>query len=87
MGFIRFLVWTFMCIGFGVFAATWEIDGKTPVQHLKVIIKPQTFEGSLEMARRTFAGKKGGPTEQHSPADRDAVNRLLAAARANSALR
>ncbi|ATB27712.1 hypothetical protein [Melittangium boletus] len=32
MGFLKFLVWTGCAVGLGVFLATVEIDGRTPVE-------------------------------------------------------
>ena len=86
MGFIRFTLWTSICIGLGIFAASYEVDGKTPVQHVKQIWNksPHSFEGTVEQAKKSLAShelvthEKSEPTEQHSDADRDAVNRLVA---------
>ena len=71
MGFIRFLIWTSMCIALGVFIGTWEIDGKTPAQHFAVIWKRAP-------AMSVSNPLKKAPTETHSVEDRAAVDRLLA---------
>ena len=77
MGFIRFLLWTSMCIGLGIFVASWEVDGKTPVQHFKQIWKGVPAVPSV--APMVDKVKKlAAPTETHSEQDRDAVNRLVA---------
>jgi len=68
MGFIRFLIWTAMCIGLGVFIGTWEIDGKTPAMHLK-----QMWKGAPPQLKKLAA-----PTETHSDEDREAINRIVA---------
>ena len=73
MGFIRFLLWTSMCIGLGVFAAGYEVDGKTPVQHIQQIWNHSPAKKMLAAHEAAAA-----PTEQHTEADRDAVNRLMA---------
>jgi hypothetical protein len=81
MGFIRFMLWTSLCIGLGVFAASYEVDGKTPVQHIKQIYKqtPHSVEGTIEKAKKSLVTREEtAPTEQHSEADRDAINRLVA---------
>jgi hypothetical protein len=83
MGFIRFLLWTGICIGLGIFAASYEVDGKTPMQHLKAIYQatPHSVEGTLDKAKKAVATARqeaAAPTEQHSEADRDAINRLVA---------
>jgi hypothetical protein len=81
MGFIRFLLWTSLCIGLGIFAASYEVDGKTPVQHVKQIWKqsPHSVEGTIEKAKKSLVShEETGPSEQHSDSDRDAINRLVA---------
>jgi hypothetical protein len=80
MGFIRFLLWTSICIALGFYAGSWEIDGKTPAQHLKAIwqsSEPQV-KGTLEKAKKQLSTREAAPSEQHSEADRDAVNRIVA---------
>lgn len=81
MGFLRFLVWTTMCIGLGLFAAGWEIDGRTPVQHLRQIWKgaPSSVAPVVDKVKHLAAPvTAAAPTETHTDADRDAVNRLVA---------
>jgi hypothetical protein len=80
MGFIRFLLWTSMCIGLGIFVASYEVDGKTPAQHLKQIFKgaPPVAPVVEKMKKQLAAATSTQPTETHSEADRDAVNRLVA---------
>jgi len=68
MGFIRFLLWTSMCIALGIFIASYEVDGKTPAQHFKQIWK------NAAAARQAAAA----PTETHSAADKEAINRIVA---------
>ena len=78
MGFIRFVLWTAMCIGLGIFVASYEVDGKTPAQHIRTIWKGAP-KIDLEKAKKMAASvTKDEPTEQHSESDRDAVNRLVA---------
>ncbi len=67
MAFIRFLLWTSFCIGFGVFLARYEVNGQTPLGHLERL-----------WAKRAIAQ----PSEQHAPEDRAQVNRLIAGRRA-----
>ncbi len=80
MGFIRFIIWTSMCIALGIFVASYEVDGKTPMQHVRAIWKatPHSVEGTIEKAKKQISARDDAPTEQHSDADKDAVNRLLA---------
>lgn len=79
MGFIRFLLWTSMCIGLGIFIGTWEIDGKSPAQHFKQIMKsaPSVPMPSLDQVKK-LASSGAAPTESHSEEDREAINRLVA---------
>jgi hypothetical protein len=75
MGFIRFLLWTSMCIALGIFIGTWEIDGKSPAQHFKTIWKSAPVP---EAVKKKLAAPGAVPTETHSEEDREAVNRLVA---------
>jgi hypothetical protein len=72
MGFIRFLLWTSICVGLGIYAATYQVDGKTPVQHIQQIWNHSPAKKMI------LAHEESAPTEQHSEADRDAINRLVA---------
>lgn len=87
MGFIRFLIWTSMCIGLGVFVASYEVDGRTPVQHLKQIWKSsphsasvaQQVEGTLDKGKKAINSVRDvAPSEQHTDSDKDALNKLVA---------
>ncbi len=70
MGFIRFLLWTSMCIGLGIFIASYEVDGKTPAQHFKEIWK------NAAVAKKAMSS--AGPSETHSVEDRQAIDRIVA---------
>ncbi|MBL8952298.1 MAG: hypothetical protein JNK82_16080 [Myxococcaceae bacterium] len=70
MGFIRFLLWTSMCIGLGIFIASYEVDGKTPAQHFRTIWK------SADFSKKTAA--VSGPSETHTADDKAAVDRIVA---------
>ncbi len=35
MGIIKFIVWTTLCVGAGIFLAGFEFKGRTPLQHLE----------------------------------------------------
>lgn len=73
MGFIRFLIWTSMCIALGIFIASYEVDGKTPAAHFKQIWKGVPVEKVKQLAAPMTA-----PTETHSAEDREAINRIVA---------
>ena len=68
-----------MCIALGIFVASYEVDGRTPAQHFKQIWKgvPKVDPGIVDKAKKLAVPDKA-PTETHSDADRDAVNRIVA---------
>jgi hypothetical protein len=35
MGLLKFLVWTSCAVGLGIFLATGEVDGRTPLDHME----------------------------------------------------
>lgn len=86
MAFIRFLLWTSFCIGFGVFLARYEVNGQTPLGHLERLWTDEpSVEGLKKRVRGAVDEAKGAiaqPSEQHAPEDRAQVNRLIAGRRA-----
>jgi hypothetical protein len=87
MGILRTVVWSALCVGFGVFLASHTFSGHTAVEHAERALKgkvklddvKEDVEGALDTAKKKFAGAKDeAPTEKHSEQDRDAVNRLIA---------
>lgn len=86
MGFIRAAIWTAICVGLGVFVSTYELNGKTPLEHLQKEWRSSSardqLEGQLdgkldqlvEGAKTTLAP----PVEKISKADRDSLNSLIA---------
>lgn len=94
MGILRFVVWTATCIGLGIFVSTAEFGGKTPLQHLTRSWKQQSpkLDKVKESAEEVVddvkkrvstrepreANAVKGPTEQHSSADRDAIDQIIA---------
>ena len=70
MAFIRFVAWTSICIGLGIFAASYEINGMTPLKHAKRAWQSVPFDKVKKLASST-------PTETHSEEDRAAVNKLI----------
>jgi len=87
---IKFLVWTGFAIWFGIFLATHEVAGRTPVQHLERVWKKHGFSAQVNQLKgnitsavedakdsaSTVWDKK--PRERHSQQDREAVNKLVA---------
>lgn len=89
--FLRFVIWTAACIAMGVFFATYEVGGKTPLQYAEQYWKrsaptlPSMDEvvksgagGVMDEAKKRLGVKDEKPVEHHSSEDRDAVNRLIA---------
>jgi hypothetical protein len=88
MGFIKFLLWTSFCVGLGIFIASYEAGGATPLDHVKRIAhldgkEPKldelkaSLKSSVQQARSALGTEKR-PTENHSAEDRAAVNKLIA---------
>ena len=85
---MRTLFWTVCAVAFGVFLGSYEVDGRTPLEHARRAWKANAgpsaleglkgrFEGSLESARDALATDKK-PHEHHSAEDRAAINKLIA---------
>ena len=78
-----------MCVALGVFAASYEISGRTPLAHLKGLwqqqaphldaagahVKDTATDLAGEMKRQVTTP---GPREHHSADERDSVNRIIA---------
>jgi hypothetical protein len=90
MGILKFLVWTTCAVGLGIFLATGQIDGRTPLDHMERAWKRSTrpsqlervkdgLEGALDDARDAVGQKTDTPPrERITSEDREAVNRLIA---------
>jgi hypothetical protein len=86
---LSFLLWTFCSMGLGVWAATVEIGGRTPVEHARRLwvatglSLPEVPTLTAPDGPRTEGRASPPPartriTERHTAADRDAVNKLIA---------
>lgn len=86
------LVWTLTCVGVGIALSTVEVSGRTPWQHAQKLWKSDA-EKRLGDAREQASGlvadvtKKVSttvkdaterPLDRHSPAERDALEKLIA---------
>lgn len=90
MGALKFIVWTACAVGLGIFLATGEIDGRTPLQHMertwKRTVKPSAvdrmkdgLEDAYEDAKRAVSRTTDAPPrERITEEDRAAVNRIIA---------
>ena len=86
MGFIRFVLWTSIAVGVGIFLASFPLFGKTPLEHAQGAWKAQ---GTAKVAQLkeglgdALAEAKDVVTqdkkirERHSPEDREEVNQLI----------
>lgn len=88
MGLIRFITWTGVSMGIGVGMATVEVSGRTPLKHLERLWKherPQlervsrdaVAEMKKKASSRDVGGGATGPKEQHSAADRSAIDEII----------
>jgi hypothetical protein len=87
---LKFLIWTGCAVGLGLYLSTVSFGGKSTVelvqqswkQHggmasLTALVK-EKLEDALGEAKGAVPAAATKPKEQHSPADRDAVNKLIA---------
>lgn len=85
MGLIRFVIWTSLCVAFGIFLATWEVGGRTPWKLMQTAWQTQrpAIEKVKHEAGEAVEGvkakvEKSGPKETHSADDRRAIDALIA---------
>jgi len=87
MGFLKFLVWTSCAVGFGIFLARGEIDGRTPLEHLDRLYQRtvqtsaiEDLKGDIRDALEGASGRLAGESkaESYSDDERRAVERLIA---------
>jgi hypothetical protein len=89
MAFLRFIIWTSVCIALGIFSATVEFGDRTLYEHGKrawearagrsqVDIWKDDLRQKIDNAKAVVAlpGRKG-PAEHHSDEDKASVNRLI----------
>ncbi|HYO56901.1 hypothetical protein [Archangium sp.] len=92
MGFLKFLVWTGCAVGLGVFLATGEIDGRTPLEYVqrawKRHVQPtqvdrvkdglrDAIDEARDAVNRTTK-QASAPRERITPEDRAAIDRIIA---------
>ncbi len=86
MGFFRFVIWSSLCIGFGIFLGTFEVSGRTPWQ---------LVQGAFEQSSPQLSAVRDGaedvvnevkkkvandtrPAERHSEEDKKAIDAIIA---------
>ncbi|MCI0572758.1 MAG: hypothetical protein L0Y66_18560 [Myxococcaceae bacterium] len=91
MGVLKFLVWTGCAVGLGIFLATHQHQGRTPLEHAqrawsehvsdeRMAAWTGTVEGAWEDAHSAVSGeepRKKAPRESHSAEDRKSLERLI----------
>lgn len=92
MGILRTLFWTGLCVGLGIFVSSYEVDGRTPIEHLqrawKQNVNPAPLQKLGESAKEKLGEAKQSakdklavataPKEHISEGDRNALNSLIA---------
>lgn len=78
MGFIRAAIWTALCVGLGIFVGTYDLDGKTPLEHMQKEWKTTNAQDHVDKLVDGAKTKIAEPVEKISKADRDSLNSLIA---------
>jgi hypothetical protein len=89
MGILRFLVWTTLCIGLGIFMGTQEIGGRTPWQTMQGAWKQQAprlekvkdgAEDLVDDVKKKVSTQDPAaqqPKERHNEEDREAIDQII----------
>lgn len=85
MGFIKWLVWTCFSIGLGIFLASYEVGGRTLVEHAQGTWAKkggpsklaELKKGVAEAIDEAKAGASSAPKDQYTREERAEVNKLL----------
>jgi hypothetical protein len=86
MGILRFVLWTTLCIGLGIFLGTYEIGGKTPWQSARGLWKQSaprlekvkdSAEDLVVDVKKKVSPQAETPKERHSKDERDAIDQLI----------
>jgi hypothetical protein len=92
MGILRFVVWTGLCVGLGIFMGSYEFHGRTSWQVIQGAWKQQgpRLEKVKDDAEDLVDGVKkkvsatqdavapvAQPKERHSKEERDAIDQLI----------
>lgn len=89
MGILRFVVWTTLCIGLGLFLGTYELGGKTPWQSAQSLWKQQApklekvKDGAEDLVgdvkkKVTSTPEAAAPKEKHTKDEREAIDQIIA---------
>lgn len=88
MRILRFVLWTSLMVGFGIFLARYKVLGRTPVDHAQKMWREQATQERVQRVEqkahdaiedaKVHLGTAKAPREHHSADERAAVNRLIA---------
>lgn len=87
MGIVRTLVWTALCVGFGIFLGSYPLGGQTAWQRAQGAWKQQSphlekvkdgAEGLVDDVKKKVSTQEvAQPKEQHRKEDREAIEQLI----------
>lgn len=86
MGIVRFVVWSSLCVGLGIFLGTAELGGRTPWQHAQGVWKQQgprlekvkdDAEILADGVKRKVSSTETPPRERHSEDERKAIDAII----------
>ena len=82
---LKVMVWTVAAVGFGVFLATWEVAGRTPVEHAQRAWSKgglkDGLQDALDDAKETISEKTKPAKKTHgnySEEERRAIDQIIA---------
>lgn len=90
MGLLRFVIWTGLCVAFGIFLGTYDLGGRTPWKLMQSAWKtqsPAVVESVNGVKKKLAAPEKAepgavttaasGPRESHTADDKKAIDQLI----------
>jgi hypothetical protein len=90
MGILRFVIWTSLCIAFGIFLGTHKLGSKTPWELMQTAWKQQAPQiekvkgdaedmvaGVKKKVSTQDVGAAQGPNEKHDEDDRKAIDSII----------
>lgn len=78
---LKFIVWTGLAIGLGVFIAKYEIDGRTPLEHAQHLWKRKVNPSKVDQLKdglHDVLGAASKKPERYSPDERNAIDQIIA---------
>ncbi|MEW5743369.1 MAG: hypothetical protein AB1938_30950 [Myxococcota bacterium] len=86
MGLLRFVIWTGLCVAFGVWLGSARGGGKSPLQQLEAAwsaprvedVKREAKDLVSDVKKKVTTPEPSGPKEQHTAQDRAAIDEIIA---------